>query len=208
MVRAHKLKLQEKKLIISKSHDWFKNNQLRRISMYQWFCGYATSSISITHTSFKPRRSKQSRKSTKKVQKIIMIKIIHIKKMIKMNYLFFIFQNIFWLHSQSYYFVATLSQMNKNTFRLLQIVMMGQTPRPVSRDLLVWSRRELEALASAVQPPGVRPFTFGSSGTVSRYLSRAILKSSIEHLDIFLILAGSELNNLGPLTWKVCSRMV
>ena len=67
---------------------------------------------------------------------------------------------------------------------------MGQAPRPVSRALLDWS----------VQPPGVRPLTFGSSGTVSRYLSRAILKSSMEHLVRFLTLAGRELNNFGPFT--------
>ena len=77
---------------------------------------------------------------------------------------------------------------------------MDQTPRPVSRALLDWSSRELEALASAVQPPGVRPLTFGSSGTLSRYLSRAILKSSMEHLVRFLTLAGRELNNFGPFT--------
>ena len=47
---------------------------------------------------------------------------------------------------------------------------MGQTPRPVSRALLDWSRRELEALASAVEPPGVRPLTFGSSGIFKSYL--------------------------------------
>ena len=40
------------------------------------------------------------------------------------------------------------------------------TPYLAQLILLAWSRIELEALASGVQPPGVSPLTLGSSGTL------------------------------------------
>ena len=49
----------------------------------------------------------------------------------------------------------------------------------------------------------VYPLIFGSSGTVARYLSRLRLKVSTEHPVIFLILIGSMLKSLGPLTPKL-----
>ena len=60
--------------------------------------------------------------------------------------------------------------------------------------LLTWSTRELEALASKVQAPGVSPLILGSSGIPSRYLSSFILNSSTLHFVVFHTLLGRVLN--------------
>ena len=70
--------------------------------------------------------------------------------------------------------------------------------------LFTWSTRELEALASAVQAPGVSPLILGSSGMHSRIWNSFILKSSIGYFILFLAFAGIALKSWRPLTWKVC----
>ena len=53
--------------------------------------------------------------------------------------------------------------------------------------------------------PGANPSILGWSGTNSRCLSSISLNWSSPTPEMFLILAGRELNNLDPFTWKLCS---
>ena len=67
-----------------------------------------------------------------------------------------------------------------------------------------WNRRELESLAFISWAPGTIPPILGSSGTLSRWRSSFILKSSWLPLK-FLRLLGRQLNNWTPLYWKLWS---